>query len=547
MFFLKNTIQHTAKFTNAFVKGILYGGNDASANLKIRASSSATDGNIVIDSPVVSRLGTAPSAASAILQIYPELALTNIVAMNQGGTWPTTPGSAGILNCQPAVSGGTGGSATVSGLIFNPNLLTSDISIMVCVDIGPSFGSDVATADMYQFRVKAPLIGAARSWLRYRGFYNSTPYGSGLTGAMGRLTYFEVDHSTSKNASMSYNTVTGLRLGDLTTGARSSDQMFGIQMDLWDGDADGVQYPFYYGDFRQSAPTSVFYYNGSTYTDNTTEAGTAGGTAFTLLGATGDYLYIGTTSPTQFNRILFSLATLGSSPGTLTWQYSDGAAGWPTLTVNDNTSGFTLKGSNISFTPPTAWATESVNSTTRYWVRVSCSSSPSTDPTCRFIMLDLVDASPATSMDRLGHLAPYGRTRVSTQFDSTSDTTLSDIPGLSVNVVAGDTYKFESILYTTSNVAGGVKFAIAGTATATAIIYECIVQNATVTSAQTRATALATAVGGVTAVTVAYARITGTITVSASGTLTTQAAQNASNGTATSVLVGSTFTVEKIL
>lgn len=139
-------------------------------------------------------------------------------------------------------------------------------------------------------------------------------------------------------------------------------------------------------------------------------------------------------------------------------------------------------------------------------------------------------------------------TVVSTQFDKTSDTTLANITGLSVSVAAGKKYRFEAVLYTTSNVAGGVKFAIGGTATATAVIYEAVVWQTgqDVATGTQRATALATAVGDVTAVTTAYIRITGTITVSAAGTLTVQFAQNASNGSASSVLVGSTFTVNEI-
>lgn len=53
-------------------------------------------------------------------------------------------------------------------------------------------------------------------------------------------------------------------------------------------------------------------------------------------------------------------------------------------------------------------------------------------------------------------------------------------------------------------------------------------------------------VGGVTAVTAAYCRITGTITVNAGGTLTVQFAQNASDVTASSVLIGSTFIVQQM-
>lgn len=135
--------------------------------------------------------------------------------------------------------------------------------------------------------------------------------------------------------------------------------------------------------------------------------------------------------------------------------------------------------------------------------------------------------------------------RVSSTFSKTSDTTLANITGLTHDVIAGDIYAFEAILYTGSNTSGGVKAAIAGTATATAIIYEAVVIEGTAISAHTRATAMATEVGGVTAVANAYIRITGTITVNAAGTLTVQFAQNASNGTASEVLVGSIFTLTR--
>lgn len=133
---------------------------------------------------------------------------------------------------------------------------------------------------------------------------------------------------------------------------------------------------------------------------------------------------------------------------------------------------------------------------------------------------------------------------VTSQFDKTSSTTLSDVPmDGTINVEASTRYSFEAVVYTTSNVAAGVKFAISGTATATTIIYEAIVDNAAAISAQTRATALGTAVGAVTAVTVAYCRITGTILVNAAGTLTLQFAQNVSNAAASSVLIGSNFRI----
>ena len=142
-----------------------------------------------------------------------------------------------------------------------------------------------------------------------------------------------------------------------------------------------------------------------------------------------------------------------------------------------------------------------------------------------------------------------GGKRVTADFSKSLDTTLANVTGLSVNVTAGRTYSFEAILHTTSTTNGGVKFAIAGTATATAIVTEALLYDqANLTEpVQTRAAALGTALVGTTAVTVAYARITGTITVNAGGTLTVQFAQNASHIDTSTVLRGSTFIVQDIV
>lgn len=136
-----------------------------------------------------------------------------------------------------------------------------------------------------------------------------------------------------------------------------------------------------------------------------------------------------------------------------------------------------------------------------------------------------------------------GFKRVTAQFDKTSSAALSNITGLSSSLRAGLTYQFESILYTTSNSAGGIQAAISGTATATTVIYEAVLFSGATVAAQTRSTALSNPVCAVTAVTAGYCRVTGTITVNAAGTLTVQFAQNASNINASSVLTGSTLMV----
>ncbi len=143
-------------------------------------------------------------------------------------------------------------------------------------------------------------------------------------------------------------------------------------------------------------------------------------------------------------------------------------------------------------------------------------------------------------------LAP-ATARVTTQFDKTNDTTLANIPGLVISVGAGLAYQFVAVLFTASNVATGVKASVKGTCTATAIIYEGETTDAGAIAAQTRATALGTAVGGVTAVTAARIDIMGLIKVNAAGTLTIQFAQNtAVIADVSSVLVGSYMSIQQV-
>jgi fibronectin-binding autotransporter adhesin len=145
-----------------------------------------------------------------------------------------------------------------------------------------------------------------------------------------------------------------------------------------------------------------------------------------------------------------------------------------------------------------------------------------------------------------GFLGSSGFVRVSTQFDKTADTALANITGLSVSVAAGNTYQFRAVLFVTGDAVGGQKYAIAGTATATAIVYEVMTvsnsANAIVISS--KQTVLGGSVGQAGS-TDDFTTIEGLITVNAAGTLTVQFAQNAANGTS-SVLVGSHMLVHKV-
>lgn len=132
---------------------------------------------------------------------------------------------------------------------------------------------------------------------------------------------------------------------------------------------------------------------------------------------------------------------------------------------------------------------------------------------------------------------------VSTQFDKTTDTALANVSGLSVTLTAGKVYSIEAILFTTSAPTGGVKAAISGTATATTFIVEAHTIDATSIAYRARTDTLGQAIAAVNGVNTAFIRMHGLIVVNQAGTLTVQFAQNTSNGTASSVLVGSYFKV----
>lgn len=128
----------------------------------------------------------------------------------------------------------------------------------------------------------------------------------------------------------------------------------------------------------------------------------------------------------------------------------------------------------------------------------------------------------------------------------TSDVTLANITGLSVNVTAAGKYNFRAHLTGTANASGGIKVAIGGTATATSISATAWNWNGVTVNSVSTVTALATSVGAANAV---YTDIIieGSIVVNAAGTLTIQAAQNSSFATPTTVLVNSNFTVSRVV
>lgn len=133
------------------------------------------------------------------------------------------------------------------------------------------------------------------------------------------------------------------------------------------------------------------------------------------------------------------------------------------------------------------------------------------------------------------------------QLDKTSNTTLALITGLSAPLVAGKTYNVEGWLSTTAGASGGLKVALvaSGGLTATSARFQAFAFNGTTLVANTTVTALGSNIVANTAV-ITDVFIKGSVVVNAAGTIEVQAAQNASNGTTTSVFVGSIFSAKRI-
>lgn len=130
--------------------------------------------------------------------------------------------------------------------------------------------------------------------------------------------------------------------------------------------------------------------SGPTYTDNTTETNTAGGTAFYIWAATpatDDYIYVG--SSYKFLGLKTILSTVGVG-STATWEYYNGTT-WTEFTPTDTDSGasaFTASG-KFTWSTPSGWAKTSVNSSgSLYFIRAKPAGSYTTSPLAFEIALD---------------------------------------------------------------------------------------------------------------------------------------------------------------
>lgn len=214
------------------------------------------------------------------------------------------------------------------------------------------------------------------------------------------------------------------------------------------------------------------------------------------------------------------------------------------VTNNAERARFTNNAFLVNTTTENAQLYAVSGSTTRVGVRVDSAASPTVD-----IAQFTVNGSATDRFSILqdGFFSYPGYKRTTADFSKTSDTTLANITGLSVNVRSGRTYAVKVKGIYTADVAGGVKLAIAGTATASFVNLEgyMVDNGGNALASAVRITALGTA-HTFTGITDGYEILEGVITASASGTLTVQFAQNVSNATPSTVLQGATWEVVDI-
>ena len=163
-------------------------------------------------------------------------------------------------------------------------------------------------------------------------------------------------------------------------------------------------------------------------------------------------------------------------------------------------------------------------------------------------VLNICDSATAlpVKVQTSGFFVDEGRAVVTSQFNKTSDTDLANITGLTINLEAGKTYIFRACMFVNSG-SGGWKFAVSGTCTATSIMFELSsTTDGYYNVDYKRIAALDTSYGKTLSNNTQRIWFEGCIVVNAAGTLTIQFAQNASNETASSVLINSFMQVWEV-
>ncbi|PIS42630.1 MAG: hypothetical protein COT24_02420 [Candidatus Kerfeldbacteria bacterium CG08_land_8_20_14_0_20_40_16] len=270
--------------------------------------------------------------------------------------------------------------AADSTLYFNYYNGTSWGGETSVANIGASPSYSVATGSALPDNIHL-VYNSARTYYRS---YNGTSWSGATT----------LDSGTKNKAVITYNG------GDLFVFASIIDgSVTRIKYKRYDGSSWDSSWTYVSDIFAtfESVQTLDVQSNPDIWTNETTDAGDYGEADVPfLLTPTVDYLYIGRNA--TFLNVTFFLSTNASSTVTPDWEYWNGSA-WTDITETDNTSGFTTSGS-VTWAGLSGWAQTSVNSVTKYWVRVTGASTPTTKPVASYILPGQSAGSP-TSIERI--------------------------------------------------------------------------------------------------------------------------------------------------
>ncbi len=146
----------------------------------------------------------------------------------------------------------------------------------------------------------------------------------------------------------------------------------------------------------QHQESFVWFYNGDatvSWTNNTTAAVTASSTFAINSMSTNDMIYIGGYG--TFTSITFDVTNTNSTASVMTVSYWNGTA-WTDASATDGTAvgGVTLaQDAAVTWTAPSSWPENSVNSITRYWVRATVSVALDATTSIDRVTLNAIDSS----------------------------------------------------------------------------------------------------------------------------------------------------------
>jgi hypothetical protein len=135
-----------------------------------------------------------------------------------------------------------------------------------------------------------------------------------------------------------------------------------------------------------------------------------------------------------------------------------------------------------------------------------------------------------------------------TAFSVSASTTLADVEGLTTDTLDPGTYAFEINLITTAGASGGVKAALKQSVSGMLTSISATVEGKTASAIAVTSFTTATDAASIIAATTAYVAVTvrGVAVVGLPGALKVQVAQNASDGTATTVALRSSMIWRRI-